>query len=117
MQVIADVTGRRMDTASDPQQAGAVGCALTVAVALGVLSDYKEIKKVVRVRRSLEPRSRNSPSTTGCAGSSRIPTPLYRRPAGHSTAKWQSKSPALRSRAPTPRHGQPCRLYLKAPAG
>ncbi len=55
MQVIADVTGRRVDAVSDPQQAGAVGCAL--AVALGVLSDYKEIKKVVRVRRSFEPRS------------------------------------------------------------
>ena len=61
MQVIADVTGRRMDAVSDPQQAGAVGCALAVAVALGVLNDYKEIKRVVRVRRSFEPRSELRP--------------------------------------------------------
>ncbi len=56
MQVIADVTGRRVDAVRDPQQAGAVGVALAGAVALGVLADYKDIKRVVRVRRSFEPR-------------------------------------------------------------
>ena len=56
MQIVADVTRRRVDAVENPQEAGAVGCALAVAVALGALKDYKEIKKTVRVRGSFEPR-------------------------------------------------------------
>jgi len=41
----------------NPQEAGAIGCAMAVAVALGVLDDYKDIKKVVKVRKTFEPRA------------------------------------------------------------
>jgi sugar (pentulose or hexulose) kinase len=34
-----------------------MGCALAVAVALGVIEDYKDIKKVVKVRKTFEPRA------------------------------------------------------------
>ncbi len=61
MQIIADVTGRRVDAVCDPQQAGAVGVALAAAVARGVLPDYPSIKHVVRVRRSFEPRMHLAP--------------------------------------------------------
>lgn len=55
MQVIADVTSRRVEAVDNPQEAGALGCALAVAVALGVYPCYKDIKKVVKVRGSFLP--------------------------------------------------------------
>ena len=56
MQVMADVTGRRIEPVEEPQEAGGIGCALAVAVALGLFKDYKDIKEVVNVRRAFEPR-------------------------------------------------------------
>jgi xylulokinase len=56
MQILADVTRRRVEAVTDPQEAGAVGCALAVAVALKEYQDYRELKKVVKVRKSFEPR-------------------------------------------------------------
>lgn len=55
MRIMADATGRRVDAVVEPQEAGAVGVALAAAVGLGVLGCYKDIKKVVRVRKSFEP--------------------------------------------------------------
>jgi xylulokinase len=55
MQILSDVTGRRVEAVGNPQEAGAVGCALAVAVALKELESYREIKKVVEVRRTFKP--------------------------------------------------------------
>jgi len=55
MQVISDVTCRRVEAVDNPQEAGALGCALAVAVALGIYDDYKDIKKAVKVRETFEP--------------------------------------------------------------
>jgi xylulokinase len=55
MQIIADVTSRRIEAVAHPQEAGALGCALAVAVALGIFEDYKDIKKAVRVRAAFMP--------------------------------------------------------------
>lgn len=55
MQIIADVTSRRVEAVDNPQEAGALGCAMAVAVALGIFEDYKEIKKVVKVRNAFMP--------------------------------------------------------------
>jgi xylulokinase len=55
MQVIADVTTRRVEAVDNPQEAGALGCALAVAVALGIYDDYKDIKRIVRVRATFDP--------------------------------------------------------------
>jgi xylulokinase len=55
MRIMADATGRRVEAMTDPQEAGALGCALAVAVGLGIFSDYKQIKKVLKVRRSFDP--------------------------------------------------------------
>jgi xylulokinase len=60
MQIVADVTGRRVEALANPQEAGALGCALAVAVGLGIYPDYKHIKKVLKVRRSFEPDRRAS---------------------------------------------------------
>lgn len=59
MQIFADVTGRRVEAVEDAQEAGAVGAALAVAVALGIYPKYEDLKHVVKVRRAFEPDARN----------------------------------------------------------
>ncbi len=59
MQIFADVTRRRIEAVEDAQEAGAIGTALAVAAALGVYPDYKDLKNVVRVRRTFEPSERS----------------------------------------------------------
>ena len=60
MSILADATGRRVEAMTDPQEAGALGCALAVAVALGIFSHYKEIKRVLKVRETFEPDPGNA---------------------------------------------------------
>ena len=60
MQIIADVTGRRVETVAQPQEAGAVGAALTAAVGLGLYADFEALRDVVRVEREFEPQARNA---------------------------------------------------------
>lgn len=56
MQIVADVTRRRVEAVEHPQEAGAMGCALAAAVAVGERGSFKEIRKSVRIRRSFAPR-------------------------------------------------------------
>jgi len=60
MQIIADVTGRRVESVAHPQEAGAVGIALTAAVGLGLYSDFGALRKIVRVEREFEPQACNA---------------------------------------------------------
>jgi xylulokinase len=60
MQILADVTHRKIETVSDPQEAGAVGAALVAAVGLGIYPDFESLRKVVKVDRAFEPQSENS---------------------------------------------------------
>lgn len=60
MQIIADVTGRRVETVAHPQEAGAVGAALTAAVGLGLYPDFESLKDIVRVARAFEPQACNA---------------------------------------------------------
>jgi xylulokinase len=60
MQIIADVTGRRVETVADPLEAGAVGIALTAAVGLGAYPDHASLKKIIRVEREFEPQKENT---------------------------------------------------------
>lgn len=55
MRIMADATGRRVEAMADPQEAGALGCALAVAVGLGIFRDYKHIKDVLKIRKTFEP--------------------------------------------------------------
>jgi xylulokinase len=56
MQIIADITGRRVEAVEHPQEAGAMGCALAAALAVGKRGPFREIKRAVRVRDCFEPR-------------------------------------------------------------
>jgi len=60
MQIIADVTGRRVETVANPQEAGAVGAALLAGIGLGLYPDFESLKKVVRVERKFEPQAGNA---------------------------------------------------------
>lgn len=57
MQVVADVTGRRVEAVEHPREAGAMGCALAAAVAMGAIPSYRAIRDAVRVRASFAPRA------------------------------------------------------------
>lgn len=60
MQVLADITGRRIETVCDPQEAGAVGAALVGAVGMGIYPDFESLRGVIRVDSVYEPEPTNS---------------------------------------------------------
>ncbi|RMF32313.1 MAG: xylulose kinase, partial [Chloroflexi bacterium] len=60
MQIIADVTGRRVEAVAHPQEAGAVGAALIAALGLGHYPNFDALKEVVHVTRVFEPRSEHA---------------------------------------------------------
>jgi|YNPBryantNP2012_1023418.scaffolds.fasta_scaffold00949_10 xylulokinase len=59
LQIIADVSGRQVETVVNPQGAGAVGIALTAAVGLGLYPDFESLRQVIRVERQFAPRPEN----------------------------------------------------------
>jgi len=50
------VTGKRIETVSNPLEAGAVGAALIAAVSLGIYSDFAALKDVIKVAHTFEPQ-------------------------------------------------------------
>ena len=60
MQIIADVTARRVETVVNPQEAGAVGAALTAAVGLGLYPSFESLRDVVQVDGRFEPQPGNA---------------------------------------------------------
>ncbi len=59
MQILADVTGREVETVRDPQEAGAVGAALVAGIGLGIYPGFEALKQVVGVERVFAPREEN----------------------------------------------------------
>lgn len=59
MQILADITHKKVETVHDPQEAGAVGVALIAAVGLGIYPDFESLKKVVKVDKTFEPQAEN----------------------------------------------------------
>jgi xylulokinase len=59
MQIMADVTGRKIETVTDSQEAGAVGAALVAAVGMGIYPDFESLKKVIKVDSVFEPQPEN----------------------------------------------------------
>ncbi len=60
MQILADVTRRRIEAVYDPREAGAVGAALVAAVGLGLYPNFQSLKRVIKVADVYEPQSENS---------------------------------------------------------
>jgi len=52
---LADVTGCRVETVENPQNAGAVGAAAVMALGLGIIDDIEDVKDLIRVKGVYEP--------------------------------------------------------------
>jgi len=60
MQILADITHRKIETVCEPQEAGAVGAALVAAVGMGIYPDFESLRKVVKVDSVHEPQPGNA---------------------------------------------------------
>jgi xylulokinase len=61
MQILADVTYRRVESVQNPLEAGAVGAALVAAVGMGIYPSFEALKQVVKVDKVFQPQEQNYP--------------------------------------------------------
>jgi xylulokinase len=54
--IMADITGRAIETVADPQNVGTVGATVVCAVGMGIFSSFSEAKKLIPAKRIYEPR-------------------------------------------------------------
>ena len=54
-QILADVTGKTVETVASPQNVGAVGAAVTVAAGLGLVSGVRDAKRLIPADRVYSP--------------------------------------------------------------
>lgn len=55
-QILADVTGRRIETIDNCQNAGTIGAAVVCGVGLGAVKSFHDAKALIPVRKTYEPR-------------------------------------------------------------
>lgn len=58
-QILADVTGRTVETVDSPQNVGAVGAAVLIAVSAGLVKSVGESKKLISVTNTYKPDMKN----------------------------------------------------------
>ena len=58
-QILSDVLDRKIETVENPQNAGAVGAAVVIAVGLGIIDDISEAKKLIPVHQTYVPNKEN----------------------------------------------------------
>ncbi|MBQ7688384.1 MAG: FGGY-family carbohydrate kinase [Clostridia bacterium] len=58
-QILADVLGKKVETVEKPQNVGAVGAAVTIAVGSGLIRSFSEAKKLIPAVKTYEPNSAN----------------------------------------------------------
>ncbi|MBR2730453.1 MAG: FGGY-family carbohydrate kinase [Clostridia bacterium] len=58
-QILADVTGRTIETVDSPQNVGAVGAAVIMAVGLGVIDKISDAKKLIPASKTFRPNPQN----------------------------------------------------------
>jgi xylulokinase len=56
-QIMADVTGRTIETIDDPQNVGTIGATVVCAVGLGLLNSFFDAKRLIQVRKTYMPRT------------------------------------------------------------
>jgi xylulokinase len=61
MQILSDVTGRKISVVENPRNAGAVGAAVVALIGLGELPSFADAKKFVRVSAVFAPDETNRP--------------------------------------------------------
>lgn len=55
-QIMADITGRVIETVSDTQNVGTIGATVVCAVGMGLFKSFSEAKPLIRVNKIYEPR-------------------------------------------------------------
>jgi xylulokinase len=55
-QIMADITGRTIETVADAQNVGTIGATVVCAVGMGLFSSFSEAKKLIPVKKIYEPR-------------------------------------------------------------
>ena len=58
-QIMSDILGRELETVENPQNVGAVGAAVTVAVGLGLIGSISEAEKLIKSNRTYSPKGMN----------------------------------------------------------
>ncbi len=58
-QILADVTGRSIETVTDTKDVGAIGAAMLIAVGSGIFADLEEAAALIRPTRRYEPIAEN----------------------------------------------------------
>lgn len=58
-QILADVTGKTVETVDSPQNVGAVGAAVIMAVGLGVIDDVSHAKRLIPAKKTFIPNEKN----------------------------------------------------------
>ena len=58
-QILADVTGRTVETVDSPQNVGAVGAAVIMAVGLGMIESVADAKKLIPAKKTFKPNAEN----------------------------------------------------------
>ncbi|MCR5783446.1 MAG: FGGY-family carbohydrate kinase [Clostridia bacterium] len=58
-QILSDVTGKKIETVDNPQNVGAVGAAVLVAVGLGLIAEVSDAKKLIPVVKTYYPDAEN----------------------------------------------------------
>lgn len=59
MQIIADITGKKIVTTNQPTMAGAIGGAMCAFVGSGLFNDFKEVNKIVKPEKTFVPNTEN----------------------------------------------------------
>ena len=54
-QILADITGRTIETVPEPQNAGSVGAAAITCLGLGIIHDLDELQTMIPVVKTFEP--------------------------------------------------------------
>lgn len=58
-QILADVLGKKIETVDKPQNVGAVGAAVTIAVGSGLISDFSKAKTLIPAVKTYTPNKEN----------------------------------------------------------
>lgn len=58
-QILADVLGKKIETVDKPQNVGAVGAAVTIAVGSGLISDFSKAKNLIPAVKTYVPNKEN----------------------------------------------------------
>ena len=58
-QILADCTGRVVETVDSPQNVGAVGAAVLIAIDAGVIEKVQDAKKIIPAKKTFTPNMKN----------------------------------------------------------